>query len=283
MGYEDAAFHGLYAEHSPGLLRLATVLTGGDRGRAEDLVQETMLRAWTHRASMDIQHRSPRPWLVTTARRLAVDAYRARRARPQEVELDEALTSPGGQRADAGLDEVGVRAAIAAFRPAPSDRTFYALRALRRVMAADDAVAQLPERGRGPAAGSGNVTANALRYSPAGSPPLVTVSARGDRTEVRVAGRGPGVAHPDRDRMFEPFQRLGDASTTTGVGLGLAVSRGLTEAMRGTLEPEETPGRGPNHDHFAASGPKAASGAPSPAYAERDGHRPGQDEQRAGA
>jgi RNA polymerase sigma-70 factor (ECF subfamily) len=169
MGYPDAAFHGLYAEHSPGLLRLATVLTGGDRGRAEDLVQETMLRAWTHRASLDIQHRAPRPWLVTTARRLAVDAYRARRARPQEVELDEALTSPGGQRADAGLDEVGVRAAIAAL-PLPQrqvltevyyrdrsvadtarvlhippgtvrSRTFYALRALRRVLAAHDAVA----------------------------------------------------------------------------------------------------------------------------------------------
>jgi two-component system sensor histidine kinase KdpD len=44
--------------------------------------------------------------------------------------------------------------------------------------------------------------------------------------------------------MFEPFQRLGDTSTIAGVGLGLTVSRGLTEAMHGTLEPEETPGGG---------------------------------------
>jgi two-component system, OmpR family, sensor histidine kinase KdpD len=81
-----------------------------------------------------------------------------------------------------------------------------------------------------------NVTANALRYSPGGSPPLLTASARGDRIELRVVDRRPGVARADRDRMFAPFERLGDTGTI-GVGLGLAVSRGLTEAMAGTLEP----------------------------------------------
>jgi two-component system sensor histidine kinase KdpD len=50
------------------------------------------------------------------------------------------------------------------------------------------------------------------------------------------------VPGPYRERIFEPFQRLGKAGT--GVGLGLAVSLGLTEAMHGTLEPEETPGGG---------------------------------------
>jgi two-component system sensor histidine kinase KdpD len=89
-----------------------------------------------------------------------------------------------------------------------------------------------------------NVTANALRFSPAGSPPLLTASAGGGRVILRVVDHGPGVPEADRDRMFEPFQRLDEAGTTTGVGLGLTVSRGLTEAMYGTLEPEETPGGG---------------------------------------
>jgi two-component system sensor histidine kinase KdpD len=89
-----------------------------------------------------------------------------------------------------------------------------------------------------------NLTANALRYSPAASPPLLTASALGDWVEVRVIDRGPGIPVADRDRIFVPFQRLGDTDNTTGVGLGLALSRGLTEAMGGTLEPEETPGGG---------------------------------------
>ena len=165
----EAAFGGLYAEHGPALLQLATALTGGDRGRAEDLVQETMLRAWTHRANLDIQHRSPRAWLITVVQHLAVDAHRARRARPTEVELNEHLELAGGERADASIDEVGVRAAIAAL-PVPQrqvlaevyyrdrsvaeaarilqippgtvkSRTFDGLRALRRALAAHDAVA----------------------------------------------------------------------------------------------------------------------------------------------
>ncbi len=73
---------------------------------------------------------------------------------------------------------------------------------------------------------------------------------------LRVADRGPGVPGPGRDRIFEPFQRLGEAGT--GVGLGLTVSRGLTEAMHGTLESEETPGGGLT---MAISVPAAPGGA----------------------
>lgn len=89
-----------------------------------------------------------------------------------------------------------------------------------------------------------NLTANALRYSPSGSPPSLTASARGGRVILRVADYGPGVPEADRDRIFAAFHRLGDARSSIGVGLGLTVSRGLTEAMGGTLEPEETPGGG---------------------------------------
>ncbi|MFW5419933.1 sensor histidine kinase KdpD [Nocardiopsis sp. CNT-189] len=89
-----------------------------------------------------------------------------------------------------------------------------------------------------------NVVRNALRFSPAGRPPRITAAEGDDTVELRVADHGPGVPEEQRDRLFVPFQRLGDSDNTTGLGLGLALSRGLTEAMGGTLEPETTPGGG---------------------------------------
>jgi two-component system sensor histidine kinase KdpD len=89
-----------------------------------------------------------------------------------------------------------------------------------------------------------NLVGNALRYSPAASPPLVTARAVGDRVQLCVIDHGTGIPEADRKRVFLPFQRLGYPGDRTGVGLGLVVSRGLAEAMGGTVEPEETPGGG---------------------------------------
>src|SRR5258707_6701267 len=80
---DDELVRALYHEHAGPLLRYALHLTSGDRQRAEDIVQETLLRAWMHPDA--IAERPARPWLFAVARNLAVDAYRARRATPHEV------------------------------------------------------------------------------------------------------------------------------------------------------------------------------------------------------
>jgi two-component system sensor histidine kinase KdpD len=59
-----------------------------------------------------------------------------------------------------------------------------------------------------------------------------------------VIDHGPGIPVADREKVFLPFQRLGDRDNEAGVGLGLALSRGLAEAMGGDLSPETTPGGG---------------------------------------
>ncbi|MES9605221.1 ATP-binding protein [Actinomadura sp. NPDC000929] len=89
-----------------------------------------------------------------------------------------------------------------------------------------------------------NLIANAVRHNPPGEPVTVTASAHADRVELRVIDRGPGIPASERDAVFAPFQRLDDRGDGAGVGLGLALARGMTEAMGGTLLPEETPGGG---------------------------------------
>ncbi|WP_405655637.1 ATP-binding protein [Streptomyces sp. RK9] len=89
-----------------------------------------------------------------------------------------------------------------------------------------------------------NVIENALKYSPTGESVLVAASTMADQVQLRVVDRGPGVPDDAKERIFEPFQRYGDSPRGAGVGLGLAVARGFTEAMGGTLSAEDTPGGG---------------------------------------
>jgi two-component system sensor histidine kinase KdpD len=89
-----------------------------------------------------------------------------------------------------------------------------------------------------------NVIVNALNHSPPETRVRVVAGAAGDAVDVRVVDRGPGVPADERDRVFLPFQRLGDTGRGEGVGLGLAVAKGFVEAIGGEVEIEDTPGGG---------------------------------------
>ncbi|HKN92409.1 MAG TPA: ATP-binding protein [Acidimicrobiia bacterium] len=89
-----------------------------------------------------------------------------------------------------------------------------------------------------------NLIDNALAWSPPGVPVRVEAGGVPGAVHVRIVDRGPGIPPAERDRVFLPFQRLGDRSSGAGVGLGLAVARGFTVAMGGELTVEDTPGGG---------------------------------------
>ncbi len=147
----------LYAEHAGPLLRYAIHLMAGDRQLAEDIVQETLLRAWQHPAA--IAGRPARPWLFAVARNIAIDSYRARRVRPHEVGEGALQVLPLPDDAERALESWAIADALLSLRvehrhvlletyyrgksvaeaaaalgiPAGTvkSRTFYALRALR--------------------------------------------------------------------------------------------------------------------------------------------------------
>jgi RNA polymerase sigma-70 factor (ECF subfamily) len=154
---DEELVRALYTEHAGPLLRYALHLMSGDRQRAEDIVQETLLRAWQHPEA--IADRPARPWLFAVAKNLAVDSFRARKARPHEVGEGalELLSVP--DEAERALESWAVADAIRSLRaehrgvlletyyhgrsvaeaaavlgiPAGTvkSRTFYALRALK--------------------------------------------------------------------------------------------------------------------------------------------------------
>ena len=113
-----------------------------------------------------------------------------------------------------------------------------------------------------------NLFSNALRYSPAGRPPELHAVLDGGTVRLEVADHGPGVPDELKERIFEPFERVGDRHP--GVGLGLAVARGFAEAMGGRIGAFDTPGGGltvrvtlpaAGEDRSALDAPRA-SGSP---------------------
>ena len=108
---DEALIRSLYEEHGYGLLAYATRLTG-DRAAAEDVVQETLVRAWKHADDMVNQKGSVRGWLLTVARNIVIDRARAKAARPTEVA--ETPSTPPIQRdhAQGVVDSMAVLAAL---------------------------------------------------------------------------------------------------------------------------------------------------------------------------
>jgi K+-sensing histidine kinase KdpD len=90
----------------------------------------------------------------------------------------------------------------------------------------------------------GNLVDNARRYSPADEPVTLRADAPSPTVvRLQVIDHGPGVPTNGYGAMFAPFQRLGDQSPE-GVGLGLAIARGFSDAIGASLTPSTTPGGG---------------------------------------
>ena len=160
----EEALAELQREHGRALFSFLLGLTYGDRQRAEDLAQETLVRAWQHPEALETDHESMRPWLFTVARRLAIDARRALLARPNEVgdEILESVPPSVPDDVDRSVTAMDVREAVMRLSPdhravlvqvyfrglsvteasemlgippgTVKSRTYYALRVLRQAM-----------------------------------------------------------------------------------------------------------------------------------------------------
>jgi len=126
---DEAALRRLWDDHAGALLAFVLRFTGGDRGRAEDVVQETLLQAWRHPEALDPARGPVRPWLLTVARRLAIDHYRARQARPDEVGDDGLADLAADDGIDAALDRWLITEALGTLTPEHREalvQTYYA-------------------------------------------------------------------------------------------------------------------------------------------------------------
>lgn len=108
----------LYREHAGPLFGFVLRLVAGDRHRAEDVVQETLLRAWRHADELSAASGSLRPWLVTVARRIVIDGHRSRRARPQEVDPAPLDSMPAADDTERVLRQMTISEALGDLTPA---------------------------------------------------------------------------------------------------------------------------------------------------------------------
>lgn len=113
---DERMVRAIYAEHGGPLLAYATRLTRGDRQRAEDVVQETLLRAWQHPDALTAARGAVRPWLFAVTHNLVVDGQRARHARPPEVSDDALALLAGADELDRALTGWLVADALAALQ-----------------------------------------------------------------------------------------------------------------------------------------------------------------------
>jgi K+-sensing histidine kinase KdpD len=88
-----------------------------------------------------------------------------------------------------------------------------------------------------------NLVNNAVQAA-RGHPVTVRAQVAGSAVLLDIVDHGTGIPPADRERVFAPFQRLDDRTAGGGLGLGLAIARGFTEAMGGTVTPRDTPGGG---------------------------------------
>lgn len=114
---DDEAIRELWLTHGTALTRFALKLTLGDRQRAEDIVQETLVRAWRHPEVVARGQRAIRPWLFTVTRHVAIDMWRAR-SRADEI-IDDAQTDrpDPAEPIEQAVTALDVRAALAQLSP----------------------------------------------------------------------------------------------------------------------------------------------------------------------
>ncbi|MEU8702536.1 sigma-70 family RNA polymerase sigma factor [Streptomyces sp. NPDC091387] len=115
---DEELMRALYREHAGPLIAYVLRLVAGDRQRAEDVVQETLIRAWKNAGSLGGATGSVRPWLVTVARRIVIDGHRSRRSRPHEVEPSPLEVIPAKDEIDRALWLMTLSEALGDLTPA---------------------------------------------------------------------------------------------------------------------------------------------------------------------